>query len=229
MKKHTLKLLAFFTAVVLAASAFSACGVDPNVKQANEATGDYKVKIDSEDQETEREGFYAYGKGKTDPVKVGDVTVNVKDYAVRSYELAFMMAQKKFDKPKDIPLEAAVQYAFIHVFFDDFYTINNKTVQYRSAEEQQIRDVLKTQFGTDDFDVTSSMLYNADKKIFEMWIPSYGTNIYYNIDAVNVSSNEAEIITTFYNELERKTLFGKTTVTVGIRDGKPVIDSLKGE
>ena len=148
---------------------------------------------------------------------------------MRSYELAFMMAQKKFDKPKDIPLEAAVQYAFIHVFFDDFYTINNKTVQYRSAEEQQIRDVLKTQFGTDDFNVTSSMLYNADKKIFEMWIPSYGTNIYYNIDAVNVSSDQAEIITTFYNELERKTLFGRATLTVKIQDGKPVIDSLKAE
>ena len=229
MKNHMIKLLAFLTAVVLAASAFSACGVDPNVKQEDQATADYKVKIDSEDQETEREGFYAYGKGKTDPVKVGDVTVNVKDYAVRSYELAFMMAQKKFDKPKELPLEAAVQYAFIHVFFDDFYTINNKTVQYRSAEEQQIRDVLKTQFGTDDFNVTSSMLYNADKKIFEMWIPSYGTNIYYNIDAVNVSSDQAEIITTIYNELERKTLFGKTTITVGIRDGKPVIASLKGE
>ena len=220
MKITVLKLLAFLTAVVLAASAFSACGVDPNVKQEDEATADYKVKIDDEDQETERDGYYAYGKGKTDPVKIGDVTVNVKDYAVRSYELGFMMAQKKFDKPKDIPLEAAVQYAFIHVFYDDFYTINNKTVQYRSAQEKQIRDVLKTQFGTDDYDVTSSMLYNADKKIFEMWIPSYGTNIYYNIDAVNVSSDEAEIITTFYNELERKTLFGKATITVRIQDGR---------
>lgn len=229
MKKITLKLLTFLTAVILAASAFSACGVDPNVKQEDEATADYKVKIDDEDQETERDGYYAYGKGKTDPVKIGDVTVNVKDYAVRSYELGFMMAQKKFDKPKDIPLEAAVHYAFIHVFYDDFYIITNKTVQYRSAEEKQIRDVLKTQFGTDDYDVTSSMLYNADKKIFEMWIPSYGTNIYYNIDAVNVSSDEAEIITTFYNELERKTLFGKAIVTVRIRDGKPVIYSLKAE
>ena len=122
-----------------------------------------------------------------------------------------------------------MQYAFIHVFYDDFYTINNKTVQYRSAQEKQIRDVLKTQFGTDDFDVTSSMLYNADKKIFEMWIPSYGTNIYYNIDAVNVSSDEAEIITTFYNELERKTLFGRATITVRVQDDKPVIDSLKTE
>lgn len=229
MKNYKIKLLAFLAAVVLAASAFSACGVDPNVKGEDEATSDYKVKIDDEDQETEQEGYHAYGKGKTDPVKVGDVTVNVKDFAVRSYELGFNMAQKKFDKPKDIPLEVAVQYAFIHVFFDDFYTINNKTVQYRSADEAQIKGVLKAQFGTDDFDVTSSMLYNREKKIFEMWIPSYGTNIYYNIDAVNVGSDQAEIITTFYNELERQTLFGKATVTVRIQDNKPVIDSLKAE
>lgn len=229
MKNHMIKLLAFLAAVVLAASALSACGVDPKVKQEDQETSDYKVKIDDEDQETEREGFYAYGKGKVDPIKIGDVTVNVKDFAVRSYELGFNMAQKKFDKPKDIPLEAAVQYAFIHVFFDDFYAINNKTVQYRSTEEAKIKEVLKTQFGTDDFDVTSSMLYNRDKKIFEMWIPSYGTNIYYNIDAVNVSSDQAEIITTFYNELERKTLFGRATITVKIQDGKPVIYSLKAE
>ena len=62
-----------------------------------------------------------------------------------------------------------------------------------------------------------------------MWIPAYGCNIYYNIDAVNVSSDEAEIITTFYNELERKTLFGRATITVRVRDDKPVIYSLKAE
>ena len=73
------------------------------------------------------------------------------------------------------------------------------------------------------------MLYNAGKKIFEMWVPSYGTNIYYIVDAVNVSGDKAEIVTTFYNELARNTLLGKATITVKIQDKKPVIESLKAE
>ena len=229
MKHSMIKAVSLFLAIILTVAVFSACGVDPNVKQEDKATADYKVKIDEEEEETEREGFYAYGKGKTDPVEVGGVEVNVKDFAVRSYELAFKMAQKSFDSPKDLPLDAAVQYAFTHIFYNDFYHITNKTVQYRSASEQQIRDSLKEQFGTDDFEVTCSMLYNAGKKIFEMWVPSYGTNIYYIVDAVNVSGDKAEIVTTFYNELARNTLLGKATITVKIQDKKPVIESLKAE
>lgn len=228
--KHTMiKTISLFLILIFAAATFSACSVDPNVKQEETQSEDYQVKIDGEEEEKELEGYHAYGNGKTDPVKVDGVEVSVKDFAVRSYELAYMMAQKSFDKPEDIPLDAAVQYAFLHIFYKDFYTIKNKATQYRSAEEQQITNSLKKQFGTDNFDVTSSMLYNAEKKIFEMWIPSYATNIYYTIDAVNVDGNKAEIITTFYNELKRETLLGKATITVEVKDGKPVIVSLKAE
>ena len=73
------------------------------------------------------------------------------------------------------------------------------------------------------------MLYNAGKKLFEMWTPEYGTNIYYTIDAVNVDGDTAEIITTFYNELKRSTMMGRTTITVKVQDGKPVIAALKAE
>lgn len=230
MKRITIKTISVFLAIILSVAVFSACGVDPNVKQADsDATSDYEVRIDSEEDEVEREGFYAYGKGKTDPVEVGGTEVNVKDFAVRSYELAYMMAQKSFSSPKELPLDAAVQYGFVHVFYKDFHTIVNKTVQYRSTSEQQLRAVLKEQFGTDDFDVTSSVLYNPGKKTFEMWIPAYGTSIYYHIDAVNVGSDQVEIVTTFYNEFSRSTLFGRATITVRIQDDKPVIYALNAE
>jgi hypothetical protein len=140
-----------------------------------------------------------------------------------------MMAQKSFDKPTDIPVDAAVQYAFSHVYIKDLNSITNKAVQYRDATEEQIRDTLKEYFGTDDFNVTSSVLYNPEKKLFEMWIPQYGTNIYYTVDAVNVSSDKAEITSTFFNELKRSTMLGRATVTVAVQDGKPVIRSLKAE
>ena len=230
MKRITIKTVSLFLAIILSVAVFSACSVDPNVKQdESAATSDYSVRIDGEEEEVEHESFYAYGKGKIDPVEVGGVEVNVKDFAVRSFELAYMMAQKSFNSPKDIPLDAVVQYGFVHIFYKDFHTITNKSVQYRSTNEEQLRAVLKEQFGTDDFDVTSSMLYNPGKKIFEMWIPAYGTNIYYIIDAVNVGSDQAEIVTTFYNELSRSTLLGRATITVKIQDKKPVIYSLKAE
>ena len=85
MKHFMIKAVSLFLAIILTVAVFSACGVDPNVKQEDKATADYKVKIDEEEEETEREGFYAYGKGKTDPVEVGGVEVNVKDFAVRSF------------------------------------------------------------------------------------------------------------------------------------------------
>ena len=230
MKHFSLKTLSLIFVFVLAASVFSACGVDPNVKQEDDrATSDYVVDTGEDTQETEREGYHSYGNGKTDPVKIGGVDVSVKDFAVRSYELAFMMAQKNFDKPTDIPVDAAVQYAFSHVYIKDLNTITNKAMQYRDATEKQIRDTLKAYFGTDDFDVTSSVLYNPEKKIFEMWIPQYGTNIYYTVDAVNVSSDKAEITSTFFKELKRSTMLGRATVTVAVQDGKPVIRSLKAE
>ena len=120
MKYSMIKTISIILAILLFAAVFSACGVDPNVKQEEKATADYQVKIEDEEEEVEREGFYAYGKGKTDPVTVNGVEVSVKDFAVRSYELAYLMAQKSFDKPEDIPLDAAVQYAFTHIFYKDF-------------------------------------------------------------------------------------------------------------
>ncbi len=230
MKSMTKKLLSLLCATVIAAAFLCACDADPNVVQ-NEATADSVEVIKPEDAQdaTEREGFHAYHTGKTDPVKVKDVEVAPTDFALRSYELAFMMAQKSFSDPKDLPVDAAVQYALVHVFFPDFHSINNKAVQYRSASPDEVKDELKKQFGTDDFAIKDSMLYNPSKKIFEMWTPAYGTNIYDNIDAVEVDGDKAEITTTFYNELNHGTLLGKATITVKIKDGKPVIAAVKAE
>ena len=230
MKSVTLKILSLLCAGVLAALSLSACGRDPNVKQDEETAATYHVeKADDEEAETEREGYHAYGAGKTEPVMIGDVQVKVADFALRSYELAYMMAQKSFSTPTELPVDVAVQYAFTHVFFPDFHSINNKVVQYRSASADQIRGELKNQFGTDDFPITDSVLYNPGKEIFEMWIPEYGTNIYYHIDAVNIDGDEAEIITTFFNELKRETMLGRTHITVKVLSGKPVIRALTAE
>ena len=102
-------------------------------------------------------------------------------------------------------------------------------MQYRSAKEEQIKEQLKTYFGSDNYKIKDSALYNSGKKIFEMWIPEYGCNIYYTVDAVNVSGDNAEIVTTFYNELERESMLGRTTINVKVKDGKPVIASMSSK
>lgn len=228
--KNTLKksLCILFASLVLI-TALASCGVDPNVKQEEEATKDYSVKVSGDEEEKELEGFHSYGTGKTDPVTVDGVEVKVTDFALRSYELAYMIAQPKFKSVDDIPIDPLVQFALSHAYFENLNEMNNKAMQYRSAKESQIKEQLKLHFGRDDFKVTKSMLYNPGKKIFEMWIPEYGCNIYYKIDAVNVDKNKAEIITTFYNELKRSTMLGRTTIGVTIKDGKPVIASLATE
>ena len=229
MKKNLKMTVCFMLAAVMIARLFASCGVDPNVKQEEEATKDYAVKFSEEEEEVELEGFHSYPSGKTDPVTVNGVEVSVTDFSLRAYELAYMMAQPKFASAADIPIDALVQYAFCHVYFKNLNEMNNKAMQYRDATEAQIKEQLKNYFGSDDFKVKDSVLYNSGKEVFEMWIPEYGCNIYYTVDAVNVSGDTAEIITTFYNELKRETMLGRTTIKVKIKDGKPVIDSLSTE
>ena len=229
MKKTISKILPAFCAVILLAAGLTGCGSDPNVKQESGSSQAYKVSDTSASSETEKSGFHSYGSGKTDPVTVNGVKVDVCTFALRSYELAYMMAQKNFNSVKDIPVDVITQYGFAHTLCENLNETNNHSMQYRTASEEDIKKVLKEHFGTDDIEITKSVLYNPEKKIFEMWMPEYGTNIYYTIDAVNVEGNKAEITTTFYNELKRETMLGRTVITAEVKDGAPVIAALKTE
>ena len=230
MKFSFKKSVCITLATVLAAMLFASCGVDTSVKQDDESSKDYVVSVTDEKEEKELSGFHSYPAGKTDPVTVNGAEVSVTDFSLRAYELAYMLAQRagKFIASEKTAA-TLTQFALAHVHFQNLNEMNNKAMQYRYANENQIKEQLKTLFGSDSFKVTDSVLYNPAKKIFEMWLPEYGCNIYYNVDAVNVSGDTAEIITTFYNEFKRSTLLGRTTINVKIKDGKPVIASLSAE
>ena len=48
--KHTMiKTISLFLILIFAAATFSACSVDPNVKQEETQSEDYQVKIDGEE------------------------------------------------------------------------------------------------------------------------------------------------------------------------------------
>ncbi len=228
MKNKALQKPAF-AILLICALMFTLCscnGVDPNVKTKETKAEKYEVETQKNDSDGLLEGYNAYGDGLTSPLTVKGVKVDVEAFALRSYELAFMMAQPKFKSVKDVSVDALAQYAFTHVFFKNFYEITNKITEFRQAKPEKVSKEFKKHFGKTKIDLKKSQLYNRGKKMFEMWLPEYGTNIFYRIDAADVKGSKAVIVTTFFNELKKNTKLGRTTITVKIEDGKPVIESL---
>ena len=229
MNHLSLKIVSIVCAVIVLVLSLSACGSDPNVKQQDSASESYAVDVGKEAKETEREGYHSYPAGKTDPISLNGVEVKVTDFAVYGYELQNMMAVKKFASPKELPVDLLAQYSFAHALFPRLNEANNKPMEYRTLSEAELNASLTGLFGKLGVDLKKSVLYQPSTKQFEMWIPAYGCNIYYNIDAVNINGDTADVITTYFNELERSTMLGRATVKVGIEDGKPVIRALSNE
>ena len=211
---------------VLTLTFCSCMGVDPNVKTKETQAEEYEVETEANGADGMLEGYHAYGDGMTSPITVKGVKVDVEAFALRSYELAFMLGQPKFKSVKKVPVDALAQYSFIHVFFKNFYEITNKMTDFRQAKPEQVFKEFKKHFGKANIDLKKSQLYNKGKNMFEMWLPEYGTNIFYRVDAAEVQGSKAVITTTFYNEFKKNTKLGRTQITVKIENGKPVIESM---
>lgn len=225
---RTLRILSLMTAGILCISALAGCGSDPTVRQTEETKENYQVATEATGDEAENiYKFTAYPSGKTDPVTFKDVEVDVNAFALRSHELAYMIGETKFDSPDELSVDAATQFGFTHIFYEDFYKIDNRAVAFRTVKSEQIEEQLEKYFVKNSIDPEKSILYNPKTKKLEMWLPEYGTNMYYNIDAVQEEGDALEITTTFYREKAKSTLLCKTVISVGIEDGKPVILRLK--
>ena len=210
MKMRTLRILSLMTAGILCISALSGCGSDPTVRQTEETKENYQVATEATGDEAENiYKFTAYPSGKTDPVTFKDVEVDVNAFALRSHELAYMIGETKFDSPDELSVDAATQFGFTHIFYEDFYKIDNRAVAFRTVKSEQIEEQLEKYFGKNSIDPEKSILYNPKTKKLEMWLPEYGTNMYYNIDAVQEEGDALEITTTFYREKAKSTITEK--------------------
>ena len=226
-----LKRLAIaFAALLLAFSLCSCTGVDPNVKQNEKTSSKYEPSTAaSTDSDVELEGFNAYGDGLTDKISVKGVEFDVNAFALRSYELAFLIGTGSFKNPEKISPDALTQYAFTHLYYEDFYKIPNDGAVYKETTLKKLESELAKHFGKLNVNLKKSSLYNKSSGKFEMWLPDYGANVYYRVDAADKSGDKVEIITTFYNEAEKKTKLGRAEITVVLKDGKPVISKLSAE
>ncbi len=224
----TLKRITALAAAAAVILTFASCtGVDPNVKQKESTASSYKVETAPNETQAESEGFNAYGDGLTDPVKLKGVKISVKDYAIRSYELAFLLGTGSFKNPSKLPIDLLTQYGFSHLYYKNLYEIPKNQLMACEAQESDIKKMLNIYFGEMKLDLKKSTLYNKGDEKFELWLPEYGTNVYYRVDAADVSKNKVKIIVTFFNEFKKSSKLGRTTMTVKLKKGKPVISELK--
>lgn len=146
--------------------------------------------------------------------------------ANRSYELRYLIAAKKFDSPADLSVNALVQFAFCHLYYENLIDMPTSGNKLREASADDIKLELLKQFGSVDVDITAADLYNSGKKKFEMWEPHYGTEIFYDVSVVADSDNCYKAVTDFYTDSSKSERKGKTVLTVKDIGGKVFIQKL---
>ena len=208
---------------------FCSCeNVNPVINQEKDDKTDSAENIvhnNGSDNE-EKIAYTAYGDGMEHIETVKGVEVNADEYALRAFELVFLMAQKSFSKIEDIPVDVLVQYAFCHLFFDNLYEMPHEGVVYKDAQLSEIKAVVEKYFGKNNIDLKKSVLYNSGKKKFEMWQPGYGTDVYYTINSVEVNDSDVLIDITFFNEKEKATLKGYVELTLQVKNKKIIMSKL---
>lgn len=189
---------------------FTSCNsVDPNIAASSEADYGYSVVVSSDNTEN-----------SDNMSETSDSSLLDDDYfAKRSYELCYLLAQTSFEKPEDISINAIVQYAFCHIFYDDLTKMPKEGINMREATADQINSVIKEHFGVTGLDITKSDLYNSGNDRFEMWEPLYGTEIYYDVSHEKKTGMLYEVTSVFYNDKNKTERKGKVVLTVE-KDGK---------
>ena len=61
--------------------------------------------------------------------------------AHRSYELRYLLAQTKFESPDDMSVNALVQFAFCHMFYENLTDMPRSGNQLRQASKDEIEHV----------------------------------------------------------------------------------------
>lgn len=146
--------------------------------------------------------------------------------ANRSYELRYLLAVKNFDSPADISVNALVQFAFCHMYYDNLVDMPTSGNKLREASADDIKLEIMKYFGSVDVDITAATLYNSGKKSFEMWEPHYGTEIFYDVNVIADSDNCYKVVTTFYTDSSKSEQKGRTVLTVKDIGGQVTIQKL---
>lgn len=146
--------------------------------------------------------------------------IDVDFFALRGYELCILLAQSSFESPDQIPINALVQFAMCHLFYDDLTKMPTTGMQIRTATVPEIEEKIKEYFGEANIDVTKSDLYNKGKQIFEMWEPHYGGDVYYTASANTKIGGLFEVKVNYYKDSAKTDSIGNVIVTLIKKNGK---------
>lgn len=146
--------------------------------------------------------------------------------ANRSYELRFLLAQERFSSPEQMPVNALVQFAFCHIYYQNLCEMPATGMKLREATKEMIDDQIEKYFGELKTDITQSDLFHKATGKFQMWEPTYGTELFYDSKLVAAADHLYVCTTTFYTDSKKQDVLGKTVLTVEDSGGRAVIKKL---
>lgn len=167
----------------------------------------------------------------SEPTQNNDVfkEIDLDTYANRSYELKFLIAQESFKSPEEISVNAIVQYAFSHLYYENLCEMPQNGISYRSATEAEIRKEIEKHFGPLDINIKDTYLYNKGNDKFEMWEPNYGTDIFYDVEGQLLAEGGYRVKTVFYTDDVKDKILATTFLTLNEYKGKIIIKSFNSK
>ncbi|MBR6918645.1 MAG: hypothetical protein IKN38_10735 [Clostridia bacterium] len=231
----TVKIVSLIIALVIITSLAVSCGnVDPNVDQGKNgetAVGTDASSEDSTAPEEDGNEVTAIGGGRDGVKEIDGVSVDVGAFARRSYELCFLLGQTSFNSVDEMSPDAAVQFAFCHLYYEELWQMPVGVDVYRTATVEEISKKLEEYFGANKIDPSKSVLYTASLKKLEMYQPKYGVGVFYNVDSFEKTSDDGvyEIITTFFTGKSKTDVIGRTTMQIKIVEDRAIIVAMTSE
>ena len=227
MKKYILII-----PLLLIVTALASCSnIDPVITHTDDTTDTYKVDTDDGTQKNNDHNdtveYKAYGGGEDKLLSVDGAVVDTGEFAIRAYELYYMLGQTDFQNINGIDVSALTQFAFCHLFYDELYNMPGGSMMYRQASQEDIDRCIEQFFGKNEIDTTKSVLYNRGKRVFEMWQPEYGTDIYYNVNSAEIDGVEVIIDVTFYSDINKSEQLNNIVLKLSIENNSAVISAMK--
>ncbi|MBQ7699144.1 MAG: hypothetical protein IJT49_02240 [Clostridia bacterium] len=227
MKKYILII-----PLLLIVTALASCSnIDPVITHTDDTTDTYKVDTDDGTQKNNDHNdtveYKAYGGGEDKLLSVDGAVVDTGEFAIRAYELYYMLGQTDFQNINGIDVSALTQFAFCHLFYDELYKMPGGSMMYRQASQEDIDRCIEQFFGKNEIDTTKSVLYNRGKRVFEMWQPEYGTDIYYNVNSAEIDGVEVIIDVTFYSDINKSEQLNNIVLKLSIENNSAVISAMK--
>ena len=229
------KIVSLIIALIIFASLAASCGnIDPNVDQGTKDENTVGADSASGSGTTAEDDVYeviAVGGGRDGVKEINGVSVDVGAFARRSFELCFLLGQTSFNSIDEMSLDAAVQFAFCHLYYEELWQMPVGVDVYRAATVEDISAKLEEYFGENKIDPAKSVLYTASQKKVEMYQPKYGVGVFYNVDSFEAISDDGvyEIITTFFTGRNKTDVIGRTTMKIRIAEDRAIIVSMTSE